>query len=117
MSAGAIDGDSGEVGQTFHITANGTLLARQEKSVTAGCSGTSGTGSNCIDVAIQIYTTNGTYGTAAAIATCGEDKLNGNAPPYQVPNGICQTNGVGSLVRSVRIGTQQYVGPGRRIGL
>ena len=100
---------AGEVGQTFTITADGSLLAGPTtETVTAGCSGTSGTGSNCIDVAFSINTT-GTYGTAASLATCGEDNLNGNAPNNQPPRGVCQTNGVGSLVRDFRIGTNQHM--------
>lgn len=97
----------GEVGQTFHITASGTMGVSATETLTAGCSGTSGTGSNCIDVAFKVNTTNGSYGTAAALATCGENNLNGAAPNYVPPNGICQTNGIGSLVRTFRIGTQQ----------
>jgi hypothetical protein len=48
----------------------------------------------------------GTYGTSASLATCGENNLNGNAPFGQTPNGICQTNGIGSLVKGFRVGTQ-----------
>ena len=105
---------AGQIGQTFTITANGGASAYRalETVVTAGCSGVSGTGSNCIDVAISINTTNGTYGTAAALATCGEGNLSGSAPPYRAPSGICQTNGIGSLVRSVRIGSQQSMSAG-----
>jgi hypothetical protein len=100
----------GEVGQTFRITASASLLTGPTtEAVTAGCSGISGTGSNCIDVAFQINTTNGSYGTAAAIATCGENNLNGIAPNYVPPNGVCQTNGIGSLVRTFRIGNTQFM--------
>jgi hypothetical protein len=99
---------AGEVGQTFHITANGSLLTGPTtETVTAGCSGTAGSGSNCIDLAVSINTTNGSYGTAAALATCGENNLNGNAPNYTPPNGVCVSNGVGSLIRNIRIGTLQ----------
>ncbi|HEU5431354.1 MAG TPA: hypothetical protein VFU81_06815, partial [Thermomicrobiales bacterium] len=97
---------AGEVGQTFHITASGTMGVSTTETVTAGCSGTAGTGSNCIDVAFSINTP-GSYGTAAALATCGENNLNGTAPPYAVPNGTCSSNGIGSLVHNFRIGTQQ----------
>jgi hypothetical protein len=99
---------AGEVGQTFHITANASLLTGPTtETVSAGCSGTSGTGSNCIDIAFSINTTNGTFGTAAALATCGENNLNGNASFTSIPNGVCQTNGIGSLVRTFRIGPTQ----------
>ena len=96
----------GEVGQTFHITASGTIGGSGSGTLTGGCSGTSGTGSNCIDVAFTVNT-GGTYGTTAALATCGENNLNGSAPWYTVPTGTCASNGVGSLVHGFRIGTVQ----------
>ena len=99
---------AGQVGNTFTITANASLGVSTTETVTAGCSGTSGTGSNCIDVAITINT-GGTYGTAAALATCGANNLNGASANYAVPTGVCQDNGVGSLVRNFRIGTQQAI--------
>jgi hypothetical protein len=97
----------GQVGQTFTITASGTMGVSATETLTAGCSGVSGTGSNCIDVAIQQNTTNGIYGTAWALATCGENDLNGTAPNYTVPGGVCHNNGIGSLTHSFRIGTLQ----------
>jgi hypothetical protein len=101
---------AGEVGQTFHLTvknaAGQAVGGSGSGAVTAGCSGTSGTGSNCIDVAIAINVS-GTFGTAAAIATCGANNLNGNAPNYVVPNGKCQDNGIGEIVRTFRVGTNQ----------
>ena len=96
----------GEVGQTFHITASGTIGGSGSGTLTGGCSGTSGTGSNCIDMAFSINT-GGTYGTTAALATCGENNLNGSAPWYTVPTGTCSNNGIGSLVHGFRIGTVQ----------
>jgi hypothetical protein len=100
----------GEVGQTFTITANASLLTGPTtETVTGGCSGVSGTGSNCIDIAVQQNTTNGTYGTAWALATCGENNLNGAAPNYSPPGGVCASNGIGSMVNaSFRIGAQQH---------
>jgi hypothetical protein len=98
---------AGEVGQTFHITANGTMGVSATETLKAGCSGTSGTGSNCIDIAFEAGTTNGTFGTAWALATCGENNLNGPSPNYVIPSGVCQNNGIGSLVRTFRIGTSQ----------
>src|SRR6185437_2975395 len=76
-----------------------TPLSRAERP-------TSGTGSNCIDLAFSINT-GGTYGTAAALATCGENNINGPAPWYTVPAGTCSSNGIGSLVQGFRIGTVQ----------
>lgn len=80
---------AGQIGNTFTITANGSLGVSTTETVTAGCSGTAGTGSNCIDVSIQINT-GGTYGTAAALATCGANNLNGSAANYNVPTGVCR---------------------------
>jgi hypothetical protein len=100
---------AGEVGQTFHITASGNLGTSTSEVISAGCSGTSGTGSNCIDIAVSINTTAGTFGTAAAIATCGANNLSGNAPNYSLPAGKCQDNGIGEIVRTFRIGTTQLM--------
>jgi hypothetical protein len=103
---------AGEIGQTFTFTVNNasgqTIGGSGTGTVTAGCSGASGTGSNCIDVAISTNV-GGTFGTAAAIATCGANNLNGNAPNYIVPNGKCQDNGIGEIVRAFRIGTNQLM--------
>ena len=101
---------AGEVGQTFTFNvqnASGQAISGSGSgAVAAGCSGTSGTGSNCIDIAISTNVS-GTFGTAAAIATCGANNINGNAPNYVTPNGKCQDNGIGEIVRTFRIGTQQ----------
>jgi hypothetical protein len=97
---------AGEVGQTFTITANAAIGGSGSGTLAGGCVGTSGVGSNCIDIAFSINTT-GTYGTPASLATCGENNLNGNASINQPPNGVCHSNGVGSLVRGFRIGTGQ----------
>jgi hypothetical protein len=72
---------------------------------TFGCTGTSG--SNCINFVFKAGTTTGTYTTPFALATCGENNLNGTAPLARPPSGICQSNGIGSLVRTFRIGTAQ----------
>ena len=102
----------GEVGQTFHITASGTMGFTGTEVVTAGCSGTAGIGSNCIDMAFSVNTT-GTYGTAAAIATCGEGNLSGTVTPwYTNPVGVCSNRGIGSLVHGFRIGTVQAMNGG-----
>jgi hypothetical protein len=99
---------AGEVGQTFtfQTATTGSLPSSNTSgTATAGC--TSGTGgSNCINIDISINNS-GSFGTAAAIATCGANNLNGNAPNYIVPNGKCQDNGIGELVRAFRVGTNQ----------
>ena len=77
---------AGQVGETFHITVNSTIGGSGSGAITAGCTTGSG-GSNCINFDFSINTTNGTFGTAAAIATCGVNNINGNAPNYQPPNG------------------------------
>jgi hypothetical protein len=77
---------------------------------TFGCSGSAGVGSNCILFNFNINTT-GTYGTPAAINTCGVNNLvgtNTNPPAntaYIYPNGQCVPTGIGALVRTFRIGT------------
>jgi hypothetical protein len=103
---------AGEVGQTFTFTvknaAGQTIGGSGSGAVTAGCSGTSGAGSNCIDVAISINVS-GTFGTAAALDTCGSNNLNGNAPNYTVAAGKCQGRGIGEIVRTFRAGTAQQM--------
>jgi hypothetical protein len=97
----------GQIGQSFTITLAGSLGVTGSKAITAGCSGTAGTSASCIDIAFTINTTAKTFGTAAALATCGANNLNGNAPNYAAPAGVCQDNGVGELIRAFRIGTTQ----------
>ena len=96
---------AGEVGQTFTFTAQNAAGASIGGSgtgtVTAGCTSGSG-GSNCINIDIALTGTG-----ATAIDTCGANNLNGNAPNYSPPNGKCQGNGIGEIVRTFRIGTQQ----------
>jgi fibronectin-binding autotransporter adhesin len=104
-------GGQGEVGQSFTVSASGSLGVSTTETVTAGCSGTSGVGSNCIDLSFAVNT-GGTYGTAAALATCGEGNLNGSAGFYQLPVGTCSNNGIGSLVHGFRIGTVQAMNGG-----
>ena len=99
----------GQVGNTFTFTTNAAIGGTGSGAITAGCSGASGIGSNCIDIAIKAGTTNGTWATPFALATCGANNLNGAAYGYNVPNGVCQDGGIGSLVRSFRIGSQQYI--------
>ena len=103
---------AGQVGQTFTITASGSLGVSTTETVTGGCSGTSGTGSNCIDIKVDINTT-GTYGTGASLNTCGVNNLEGTntnlptAGPYAFPNGTCIPTGIGALARGFRIGSYQ----------
>jgi hypothetical protein len=101
---------AGEVGQTFTFTANNAAGAPIGGSgtgtVTGGCAAGGTNGSNCIDVAIAINN-GGTFGTAAALDTCGANNLSGNAGNYEVPNGKCQGSGIGEIVRAFQIGTQQ----------
>jgi hypothetical protein len=99
--------NAGQVGNTFTITADAAIGGSGSGAITGACSSSGSGQSNCIDIAFSINTTNGTYGTAASLATCGENNLNGNAPPFDTPNGICQDNGLGELVRGFRIGTTQ----------
>ena len=103
---------AGQIGQTFTITASGTIGGGGSGTLTGGCSGTSGTGSNCIDFKFDINTI-GTYGTSAALNTCGVNNLQGtntnlyNAAPYIYANGECVPKGDGALVRGFRIGSPQ----------
>ncbi len=101
----SIASGAGEVGQSFTITLGGLLGVTGSKAITAGCTGSGG--SNCINFDFSINTTNGTFGTAAALATCGANNLNGNAPNYATGAGVCQDSGIGSLTRGFRIGTTQ----------
>ena len=52
---------------------------------------------------------NGQRSDRTAIDTCGANNINGNAPNYVVPNGKCQGNGIGEIVRAFRIGTNQVM--------
>lgn len=103
---------AGQIGQTFTITASGSIGGSGSGTVTGGCLGTSGVGSNCIDFNITINT-GGTYGTTASLNTCGVNNLVGvntnlpTAAPYIYPNGACLPTGVGALVRGFRIGGNQ----------
>ncbi len=103
---------AGQIGQTFTITASGAIGGGGSGALTGGCSGTSGTGSNCIDFKFDINTT-GTYGTTAALVTCGVNNLEGTntnlptAGPYIYPNGTCVPTGIGALARGFRIGSYQ----------
>ena len=98
---------AGEVGQTFTFTAanaaGASIGGSGSGTVTGGCSPIGGSGgSNCINVDVAL---NGSGVTA--IDTCGANNINGNAPNYVVPNGKCQGNGIGEIVRAFRIGTNQ----------
>jgi hypothetical protein len=102
-------GQIGSLNNGFVVTMSATAPA--SVAYTFGCTPGSG-GSNCVDFVFQAGTTKGTWGTPFALATCGENNLNGSAPDGAEPNGICQSNGVGSLVRTFRIGTTQIMWAG-----
>jgi hypothetical protein len=105
---------AGQIGQTFTITASAAIGGSGSGTLTGGCSGTAGTGSNCIDFDFAINTT-GTYNTPAALNTCGVNNLQGtnlNNPAqgtFFFPNGICVPTGIGAFVRGFRIGSQQIM--------
>jgi len=102
----------GQIGQTFTIAASAAIGGGGSGTLTGGCSGTAGTGSNCVDFGFQINTT-GTYGAAAALSTCGVNNMQGSntnlvtASSYLNPNGKCVPTGIGAFVRGFRIGSYQ----------
>ena len=104
----------GQVGQTFTITAGGPIGGGGSGTLTGGCSGTAGTGSNCVDIGFQINTT-GTYGVTAALNSCGVNNIQGSntnlptATSYLYPNGQCNPTGVGAFARGFRIGSAQLM--------
>ena len=97
---------AGQVGNTFTFTTNAAIGGSGSGTIAGGCSGTSGVGSNCIDFNFTINTA-GTYGTAAALATCGVNNIQGTAANYVASNGGCVNAGSGDLVRGFKIGTLQ----------
>lgn len=110
-------GQIGSANNGWTVTLNTTLGASTAQQFNFGCFGTATSGgtpgqSNCIDIAIQQNTTNGTFATAWSIANCGANVLNGNAPNYVVPFGQCHDNGIGEITRAVRIGTSQAMAAG-----
>ena len=103
---------AGQVGNTFTFTANGAIGGSGSGTIDGGCSGTAGTGSNCIDMAFSINVS-GTFGTAAALATCGANNLQGTPSGVgAVPLGKCVDGGIGSIVRNFRIGSSAWMGVG-----
>jgi hypothetical protein len=107
QSTVAGQGQIGSANNGFTVTLSGSgTVPGGTPAYTFGCSGTSGVGSNCIDMAFSINVS-GTFGTAAALDTCGANNITGNAPNYVTPNGVCVGNGIGELVRGFRIGTVQ----------
>jgi hypothetical protein len=93
---------AGQVGNTFTFQASGAIGGIGSGTITGGCSGLSGTGSNCIDFYFSLNTTG-----ATSLATCGVNNLMGSAAIYTTPNGTCQDSGIGGWVNSFRIGTAQ----------
>jgi hypothetical protein len=99
-------GQIGSANNGFTVTLGGSgTLPGGTPAYTFGCSPIGGSGgSNCINVDIALNVTG-----ATAIDTCGANNLNGNAPNYVVPNGKCQGNGIGEIVRAFRAGTSQLM--------
>jgi len=99
-TAGA--GQIGSANNGFTVTLNSTPGVSGAAAFTFGCSGVSGTGSNCIDFSFSLPTTG-----ATSLATCGVNNLMGSAAIYTTPNGTCKDPGIGEWVNSFRIGTAQ----------
>jgi hypothetical protein len=109
-------GQIGSLNNGFIVTMSAT--APPAVAYTFGCSTNGGTGgSQCANFVFQAGTTNGTFGTAFALATCGENNLNGSATWGANPGGICKDNGIGSLVRDFRIGSAQNMWHGLQVAI
>jgi hypothetical protein len=117
-----------EVGATFTMTLSGNPGQAGPLTVTGGCSGTAGTGSNCIDLSFAVNTA-GSYGTPAALATCGaatamwsggaagnQYGIQGPVANYGVPNGVCVDNGIGELVRGFVVASGPMVNGNLAVG-
>jgi hypothetical protein len=102
QSTVAGQGQIGSANNGFVVGLSASGLGWTSGAVTFGCSGVAGTGSNCIDVAISF---NGSGVTA--IDNCGANNLNGASANYVQPTGACQGNGIGEIVRGLRVGTNQ----------
>ncbi len=97
-------GQIGSANNGFKVTLNAAPGA-SGVPFTFGCAPLGGSGgSNCINVDIAL-----TGAGATAIDTCGANNLNGTAPNYVVPGGVCQGNGIGGIVRTFRVGTAQQM--------
>ncbi|HWY31492.1 MAG TPA: hypothetical protein VNX46_12090, partial [Candidatus Acidoferrum sp.] len=100
----------GQVGNTFTFTVQNPsgqpIGGTGSGSFAGGCAGTSGVGSNCIDIPISI---NVTGLGSPALDTCGSNTMNGSASGHVVPTGKCQGGQIGDLVRGFRIGTVQQM--------
>ena len=108
-TAGA--GQIGSANNGMTVTLNSAPGVSGAVAFTFGCSGVSGTGSNCIDFSFSINT-GGSYGTTASLATCGVNNLMGSATIYTPPAGNCKDSGIGSWVNSFRIGATQAMWTG-----
>ncbi len=85
-------GQIGSANNGFTVTLNAAPgVSGSGNAFTFGCSGTSGTGSNCVDVAWTINTA-GTYGTAAALATCGVNNIQGSPSTFPITASISGTS-------------------------
>ncbi len=111
QSTAAGAGQIGSANNGMTVTLNATPGVSGANTFTFGCSGTSGTGSNCIDFKFAINTA-GTYATTASLATCGANTLQGSAAINTPPAGICTDSGVGEFVNGFRIGAAQNMWSG-----
>jgi hypothetical protein len=98
-----------QVGATFTFTVQnvaGQPIGGSGAGLFAGgVAGTSGVGSNAIDIPISI---NVVGLTSPALDTCGVN-INGAASGHVVPTGKCAGGQIGDLVRGFRIGTVQQM--------
>ena len=83
-------GQIGSANNGMTVTLNAAPGVSGAAAFTFGCSGTSGTGSNCIDIDFSIQT-GGTYGTPASLATCGANNLQGSPGTYPITGYISGT--------------------------
>ena len=100
----------GEVGQSFTFTVQNVsgqpIGGSGSGAFAGGAAGTSGVGSNAIDIPISI---NVVGLTSPALDTCGSNTMNGSASGHVVPTGKCAGGQIGDLVRGFRIGTVQQM--------
>ena len=85
------------------VTLNAAPGVSGAVAFTFGCKGTSGTGSNCIDIDFSINT-GGTYGTTASLATCGANNLQGSPGTYPITGYIAGTTFTVTSAPSGKVG-------------
>ena len=83
-------GQIGSANNGMTVTLNAAPGVSGAVAFTFGCKGTSGSGSNCIDIDFAINT-GGTYGTTASLATCGANNLQGSPGTYPITGYIAGT--------------------------